>query len=515
MTNQNQNPYGDNTPKEEDYDRALRGLKYSKKTRDGKSRNPDFRESHLEDNRPGMISRGLSYLGNSFGKGIQSVKQLPYQIIAPVLLGLTIGITSGVTSYNHESYRDSKKQLGFSEISQIMDDVSKQGLVPGEGTSNATSGMARTLYQAGLNDLTMKIIEDSNLSHEDKGDFYSNFSARLKDRLDPTKKKHGHELNELFDMVNDSSKKVREEYSAFTQIRNTLPGISKLFNDSWTENHHDNYHTEIYLETVEHTSTDSYGHTSTYTTLEPKTRQVYDDTDHWYYYHPENANPASASLENLIRSSGDIRIKEPYYTAKKIKEQNKSAVLKSRTEKEAPKLSENDLLGIVNTWHSGSTLVLNENEIYPGWSNLINDSNEWSSVKKDAKNHHYRTNYSSDSGPLEYKVAYKTRDQINAVNRLLDESISLLDYNDKNISELRAKINQFVQVNNSKERKRLGKEVLSLTQDIYQANFKKGFEVDRFRTSMIFLWSFLGTIAGAGAGLGLGYGIDKLKENFQ
>lgn len=53
---------------------------------------------------------------------------------------------------------------------------------------------------------------------------------------------------------------------------------------------------------------------------------------------------------------------------------------------------------------------------------------------------------------------------------------------------------------------------MDLTQNIYHTNFKNGFEVDRFRTGMIVLWSVLGTIAGSALGFGAGYGIDFLKR---
>lgn len=359
----------DYVPRKEDYDRAVRDVEESERDRIKRLRNPEFNRSPFEEfQEKGRLSSGISYISELFGKGINAVRQLPYRVIGTALLGLTIGATSGILSYNNEYERDGKKQLGFSEISQIIDDVKMQGLVPGEGGKEVV-GMARTLYQAGLNDLTMKIIEDSNLSHESDEDYYLNFSSRLKDRLNPAKKKHRHELNELFNMVGDSSKRVREQYSKLININDNLPQLSQTINDSWTERHNDNYHTE--LRVVTHTSTDSKGNTTTYTSLEPYS--VYDDTDHYYYYHPKKGNPASESLEKLIQTSGDIRIPEPYYTAKKVNNPNKDAIIKSRTEGEVPKLSENDLLGIVNTWYLGSTLVLNENQIYPGWNSLTAD----------------------------------------------------------------------------------------------------------------------------------------------
>ncbi|MFA5259143.1 MAG: hypothetical protein WC979_06550 [Candidatus Pacearchaeota archaeon] len=505
MANKDSSDY---VPKKEDYDRAIQNVEESERDRIKRLRNPEFKRSPFEEfQEKGRLSSGLSYISGLLGDGINAVKQLPYKILGTALLGLTLSVTSGVLSYNHEYNRDSKKQLGFSEISQIIDDVTKQGLVPGEGGKEVI-GMARTLYQAGLNDLAMKIIEDSNLAHENDGDYYSNFSSRLRDRLNPEKKKHKYELNELFNMVSDSSKKVREHYSNLTHIRGNLPQLSQMLNDSWTEKHNDNYHTELRM--VTHTSTDSKGNITTHTTLEP--HSVYDDTDHYYYYHPKKGSQASESLERLIRTSGDIRIPEPYYTAKKVNDLNREAIIKSRTEKEAPKLSENDLLGIVNTWYSGSTLVLNENQIYTGWNNLIADSKNLAAIKLTAKDYHVNTSSSTNLGPKEYQVAYKTRDQIKGLNRLLDESLSVLDSNDQNLPRLRQKINQFVEINDTKERNKLGREVLDLTQEIYHTNFKNGFEVDRFRTGMIVLWSFLGTIAGGAVGFGAGCGMDYLRE---
>ena len=47
--------------------------------------------------------------------------------------------------------------------------------------------------------------------------------------------------------------------------------------------------------------------------------------------------------------------------------------------------------------------------------------------------------------------------------------------------------------------------------DIYQKNFKRGFDVKRFRIWMVLLGGFLGGLAGAGIGLGF----DKLGDKFR
>ncbi|VVB79008.1 Uncharacterised protein [uncultured archaeon] len=444
---------------------------------------------------------------DSYDEGIPLTR-----IIGTGLLGITMGLFGGIFSYNHEKTRESKIALGFSEIHQIEIDAQKQGRIFAEGIGrNDETGMARTYYLAGLNDLCMKVFECWNDSNSESGDVYKKFAEELKNRFDSGKKKHQYELEDLFKIVPESSVFVRKQLQTLKEIKDSCPYIYQKFDESWTERHNDNYHTEVYFETVFHT--DSKG--NSYTTQEMRTRQVYDDTDHYYWYHSENGEAASRSLDEILSKFPEIQIKEKVFTASKTNPDGENAAIASRKKgKEDVVLTPVQLMEIANTWRDGSTIENQIAKAYPIWNQMKNDSILWNGSKSSAKNHHYKTYSSYDSGPNEYRVAYTARDHITNLHRCIDEAIQSLDHTEKSLPELRAKINCFIEETNkgSKNYDDLGDEVVEITRELYEKNFTKGFEMERFRGWMVALCSIFSGLVGSGAGLGAGVGIEKLRE---
>jgi len=429
------------------------------------------------------------------------------------VLGITVSLGMGYKSYEYERLRESKIPLAFSEIHQIEQDAINQGRVVGEGTEQThlieyePQGMPRTYYLAGLNDLTMKIFECSNTAHSQEGNFYKQFAQELKLRFDSENKKHHYELVDLFEIVPQSAQKVNTQIAHFIEIEKALPGIIQSFDSAWTEKHNDNYHTEIYWSTEFYTDSKGISHTRPVM----RTRSVYDDTDHSYWYYKEEGEKASTSLDSLINNFPNIYISERIILSPIVNEEGEKAVRESRKlNKDDKELTQEEIKNFVNTWYTGSTLIINELKAYPLWSNLTGFSQEWREAKNTAHDDFYKTYHHSDEGPKEYQVSKKSRNECNNLRDVLGNAIESVQFTQRNLPELQKNIFEFIEsAEKNEDYKRLGKEVLAKTRELYEKNFEEGFNVDRFRAGMIFLWSLLGLVGGAGIGAGAGVVLEK------
>ena len=449
-------------------------------------------------------------------KNMSSLLNVRYA--APFLLAGALGIFSGMKSYEHERIREARIPLGFSEIHQIEQDAQQQGRIVAENNDlvlkieaeedvrNQEKTMARTLYLAGLNDLTMKVFECWNNANENNDDIYKRFARELEKRFDPTIKKHHYELSDLFEIVPQSCQEVKKQLHNFMKAQESLPAIIDNFDKSWSDSHSNHYHTIVYPSI----SYDSKG--NAHMTL--KTDQVYDNTTHSYNYDADFGEKASKSLNELLVSVPDIRLREKIFTASKTNVEGEKAAKVSRKKGEEEKVfSQEELKSIADTWYTGSTFTLGEHLVYNFWSDVQEDAKKWDAAKINAKSVSYNTTSRNDIGPLEYRVARDARNHGNGLLAGLNEVIGSVQYTEEILPKLRAKISEFVNTSkNSNNYNELGKNVLALAKEMYKKNFKKGFDSEESRTSMIVLWSFLGAISGALAGGGALAGLDKIAK---
>ncbi len=448
-----------------------------------------------KDTRIGALAENLRYLGSS-------VLSLPRAPIGAAILAASLGIFGGVKSCEHEYQRRAQVPLGFSEIHQIERDAAVSGRVIGEGDgSEQGKGMAATYYLAGSHDLCMKIFECWNISHE-SSQAYRAFAEELDARLNPDRKKYHYELADLFVMVPESCKVLEKKLEHFLKIHDILPSAVEKFGQAWTENHNDHYHTSFYP------SMDTDGNVTI------KSRQVYDYTDHSYWYHPKEGGEAARSLDALIALIPDIRLSEEIFTASRTNSGGELAAKESR-KKEKKSLSADELMNIANTWYHGATMLLFTQKSYEFWKAVGEDADAWRKALPNAKDTSYRTSNSFDAGPEEYRAARKAQgdcqDLFSAVGGVLD----VVQSTEQQLPVLGEKIHAFIQASKSgsKDTPRLGEEVFSLTQKLYQKNFVKGIDVDRFREGMVVLWTFLGVLGGGILGGLAGAGLELLGKN--
>ncbi|MDR2540768.1 MAG: hypothetical protein LBD11_03090 [Candidatus Peribacteria bacterium] len=193
-------------------------------------------------------------------------------------------------------------------------------------------------------------------------------------------------------------------------------------------------------------------------------------------------------------------------TASQTNADGEYAAEKSRNMKASERLDAQALLSIANTRYTGSTIMNATNHVKSQYPKLHTSSEQWNIAKKTAKSTHYKTYSHYDSGPKEFQVAETTYELGKDIEKSINEMLNAIQLTQDKVPLLNQKIQEFINkgyvhhATSEKEAKALGKEILSITKEIYKANFKQGVNVERFRWGMIFLFALIGGIIGAGFG---------------
>lgn len=426
-----------------------------------------------------------------------NIGRLWNKVIPPIAFGIVGGVIGalilGVLAYNHETRRAGRIPLGFSEIAQLEREAAEQGVLKENPDNTQHKGMSRTLYLAGLNDLTMKVFECWNDANEEGSDPYAQFAQNLENRLDPQKKQFHYELEDLFVLVTEAADAIVSDFEEFSSASGQLSSAVGLLESSWTERHKDHTHTEWYSDTESYT--DSQGHHKTRTVR--KSRTVYDYTDHDFFYYPHVGHQAADVLMRVVAIPNVVPL-ERVITVNNIQDENRRAAQESRSERgEVIQLSKDDLVKIVHTWCDGATLLRQQQEIADLWRNLTAQASEWNTLKSTSKNFYERTRSRTHRGPRGYQVVQNSIETCKKISQVANDMFADIRFIRSGVIDLRTKIHSFVHdVDIEGDYKRSGEAVLDKTVELYCKAFEKGFEVDRFRYSFLVGGVLIGLIGG-------------------
>jgi len=454
---------------------------------------------------------------NYFAKKFEDFKEVIFNTtieikVAAIALAIAGMVGLGYVGHKLEFNKEKMIPLNFSEISQIKDNAKK----------NNKEVDTFTLYNAGLNDLSMKVFEAWNdswrYSTTDKK-AYMNFADNLFDVM--TKHKFRHNLADFLKSVPEEGNNSLNKLSGFIDARNRMNTVKNHFSNTWDESHIDNYHTEMRSRTVTHT--DSEGHTSTST--EYYTVSVYDDTTHTYNYNRNEGLQASVTLDNLLEDFKDIPMKIEIETADKVKSENRSAIKesrknKSKKEEEQKDFSETEYLNFANQWKFGSIIYLNKDTFEAPWNLLKIDADKWRGAKETARSDRYKTTRHSDSGSLEYQIANKTKGNCDRFIVPVNNVVNGINYIRNNMPELEKKIKLFMEYGHADEKtskaelKKMAFEIKEMTQEIYKEAFPLGADVKRYNVGMVILCGLIGLFGGGASGAGVGFIIDRAGNYF-
>jgi len=332
---------------------------------------------------------------------LKALKNTSIEIAILGLVGLGIGTYHSVVQ---ENARTKKIPLSFSEIGQTMRDAQYAGNEYG----------SINMYLQATNDLAMKVFECHNLAHEDWSLFRTGFAEELYNKMD-LKNIYLFNLQQLLDSVPKMGTQVKKDLEDQVNARDRLKVIYSDMEESWRERHVDNYHT------VCNTTTDSDGNSTT------TCHQVYDDTDHYFYYTPAKGISGVKKGLELFANIDDLDLHQEIRTASQTNADGEHAAEKSRDLGDEKEVKVEDYQGIADSWKESSTLVVNQKNIPRLFSNLEKETLAWDNAKETAKKRYHWNTYSSyHSGPKEFQIAEKMTHTSRDLHNNIDEGTVLI-----------------------------------------------------------------------------------------
>jgi len=413
-----------------------------------------------------------------------------------ILAGALVGaIAGGIYSANLES-RTRTIPLAFSELSQMERDA--------EIKKNPLDSF--TKFYARVNDATMKVFESENTAKASSTiDLNNKFAFELEVHYDRALNWHKHALDKLLQEIPACARDAMNAFRDFQEVAQLAAKTRGLLEKTWDDSHVDHDRIEVYTETEHYTDSDGNSHSETVT----KTRPVYDHTTHTYDYNPQFGEQASRELDNLFKRYPQLRNDIKLRLPSKTNAENEDAIETSRKANlKGKRLGIDQLFSMACNWNSGSTLNVNLPPIYSNFKNLKNDSDIWRSTKSQAHDDSYNTGSRSDSGPREYQVVETAIEHVNGLSNPILEILNTINKTTQIAPELESKIKAFVAVANHERpgnASRLRREIMGLTKELYNSNFKGGVDIGTIRAGVVVL-GILGGVAGLGL---LGWGFDE------
>lgn len=397
--------------------------------------------------------------------------------------------------YNNESRRADKIPLAFSEIGQIERDAAREW----------RKIWPIAAYSMRLNDMCMKIFEAYNHSRYTFVPSYETkkFSSELYDARD-FRHIYKYNLHDLVDTLPSYIPQVQQHLSTYKTALTQLTPANHNMEKSRDEDHDDQYRTETKTRTTYDKDGNPNG-TETYT------EQVYDHTIHTYDYNKKQGELGAKQLNALFAEIPVLQLNEQIKTTSQTNADGEYAAERSREIWPGNRLTVEQLLEIANTWFSWSTIMSNTNNISKLYPQLHTQTKQRNMDKKTAQSDRYTTYSSSDNGPREFQTAKNTANVGKQIENSINEILASIQLTQDKIPILAEKIKAFsgadldAYVTSERESKQLEEEILMITKEIYQANFKEGVNVDRFRRGMVFLFGLIGLIAGGVVWAGIDY----------
>ena len=435
------------------------------------------------------------------------VKETPIEIALLASLGLSGGLFYGI---KHESQRERKIPLAFSEYSQIVKDSEKKDKSVGAITS----------FYALDNDSRMKIFEAWNNSWKvTGGNQKREFAKELKRITDPEIKEFHYNLADLLSMMPRASDDALSKLQSFRLVLSGTQDLNSNLEDAWDDSHNDHYHTEFYTDTE--TYRDSQGNTRTRTVT--RTRQVYDYTTHSYTFNYERGRMAGNVLGEMNGKLSRFEWLEILTMASRVNTQNEQAIKDSREQKEKEnEYSKSEMREIAMTWNSSSVYNANQSTIVNSYNFISGQSLGYLDSLRTAHSDSYTTFSRSDSGPAEFQINERILGYGRKLESGLAEVLNGVYGSREDSLKLQKLIPEYIDASlysgledESKKGtnpRKLQNEIMQIAREGYQRNFPKGLDVEGARAWYVALMTFGGLFVGGIAGLGLDRGINVLTE---
>ncbi len=430
---------------------------------------------------------------------VNQFKHFAYDTPVEIFLcAALIGSLGFKLSYDHNYDKESHIPLAFSEIQSIERKAQEEG-------KNVPSA---TRYYANLNDTVMRIFEARNEARQRGGNITLAFANELSNKMQGGNSKNHHKsISASLDDVSSGSESTLLDLDRPIQASHSLPTISTELDQSWTEWHHSHYHPEHRTRLSCSGGKRRSCHTVHYTV------QVYDYTTHHYGYHPEHGLKAAQDLISLITSNPNLDIGDQILRPSAVGQDNKDAIYRSMPAQFKEKLpTDAEYLTLASTWANSANLSQNKSQISHLHHKLKSLTPAYTQASKTARDSTKITFSPIDSGSQEYQTTKETSHVTARLKTEIDEIIDGIRFSGQHSAELHQKMQAFINAvgqSRDNEAQKLEKEIIDLARDMYQKNFKNGFDVTPFNWLEVVGVTLLSIAVGAS----MGYGIDQMVDN--
>lgn len=418
------------------------------------------------------------------------LRRLIYDTPIEVALGaVLLGGSLGIGSYHFQQQKEGQIPVAFSEIGATIDSYVARGEeVP-----------PLTVFYSRNNDFTMQVFEANNNAFEvDRSD--KAFAEALEVKMDPSKRLHM-QIPEYADELPRDAQDALGSLDKLVQAERDLPSLIAALDAVWDESHYDVTHTEFY--TTE--DCDSEGKCTTTT----HTREVYDYTRHTYTYDERAGENAARVLAEFMQRHPDLNIAERLIPATEVHTDNLEAIARSMKELLKGNMpTQEQALQFANTWATGSNFTTYMPQVRGGHGAISRETPQWQTAKNKAESQQYRTYHHYDDGPAEFQVIERAKSgAIQALNASRSITSGIRQTAGQS-QQLEQQAQEYIDVVNGERDgnpRKLRANLMETARDIYNANFKNGFDVKPFKAWLVAVWTIAGTLLG---GL-IGYGADQ------
>lgn len=399
------------------------------------------------------------------------------------------GALLGGGAYSHNLAQEGHIPLAYSEVAHVAQNIRADGQqVP-----------PLTEFYSSANDAVMRVFEANNAALQ-QNRHHETFARELRSRVA--------DIDAYATAMPGQAHAALDAVAGMRAARRDIQPAMSALQNSWSYRSHDNYHTQVY----------------TTMSCQPKggcttsvhTRQVYDNTDHYYTYSPAWGARAAALMSQYAATHQTVTTAEKLVTAREVSPENAALMrptLQKQLDGKAP--TSDQEVAYAASWATTSnyahfnTIAARSND---GFNRI---APQWNAALGRAASVSYRTNSSRDSGPAAYQTVQAALAKGGALQDASAKVSGGMTTAARDVPALDAKIHQYISVvldHHKGDAGKLRHEIMDLSRGVYTANHTGGLDLYPFKWGSVLGFAALGLGVGLGAGYAADTGVEALRQ---
>lgn len=263
-----------------------------------------------------------------------------------------------------------------------------------------------TKFFAGVHEMTMCVT-----------DAWNAVQARRSGRASVEAVIRADELATACRTVQGLAPAIEHRLSGFSDVAHAAVRAHDALGAAWTYDYNHNYRTEFYTVTTR----DSEGRTRT----ETRSRQVYENTDHYFSFDPDAARRSKVAVAQLLQASSERALHLPDLARLKVRVAAlaetermflRRMVRDTVLEDAEADVGDADVERVANQWLLGTDIDQNLQSLLNAIPAVRSDhSSDFATILGSRTSYHYLTTSRTHSGPAGYRAAKRMAGELHAV----------------------------------------------------------------------------------------------------